>query len=590
MDVQLDDRAQELLREERDLLEDLYTLLQETGAPDETLEPLREMAETLGALFLVVVVGEFNAGKSTVMNALFGEVVMEEGPIPTTAKITILRHGDRPLTQQRSEFLTERRIPADLLRSLTLVDTPGTNSIVQEHQRITEDFVPRSDLVLFVTSFDRPLTESERTFLSYIREDWGRRLVVVLNKADLAASERDLTQVVDYIETNVEALMGMTPTVLPVSARLAFRAKTAAGGRDEALWAKSRFEALETFLTETLAGPEQVALKLDGPLDTAEQLLARTAARIDDRRAVLDTDRETLDHLQNQIDAARSDLETGYVPHLDRIEEVFADVRRRGVQFLEDTIRVSRINLLRNREKFRQQFSDQVISETTRQVEQVVTDAVDAILSRTMQLQQDLFRTFAERVQEARANGRFAADQGFAYDRREVFESIMSDADREIRAHDLRHEVSRIVENVYNDANLVMGAGVGAATAGGLGVVLLVTSALDAVGGLGLATGAAAMVYGATVLPRQRSKAIDAFTSRIDTLREEVQDALRTRLDREINEALDRVWATVEPFADFVESEAEAVRTATTTRDALTEHVTELREAVRRDVGPSSVT
>ncbi len=590
MDVQLDDRAQELLREERDLLEDLYTLLQETGAPDETLEPLREMAETLGALFLVVVVGEFNAGKSTVMNALFGEVVMEEGPIPTTAKITILRYGDRPLTQQRSEFLTERRIPADLLRSLTLVDTPGTNSIVQEHQRITEDFVPRSDLVLFVTSFDRPLTESERTFLSYIREDWGRRLVVVLNKADLAASERDLTQVVDYIETNVEELMGMTPTVLPVSARLAFRAKTAAGGRDEALWAKSRFEALETFLTETLAGPEQVALKLDGPLDTAEQLLARTAARIDDRRAVLDTDRETLDHLQNQIDAARSDLETGYVPHLDRIEEVFADVRRRGVQFLEDTIRVSRINLLRNREKFRQQFSDQVISETTRQVEQVVTDAVDAILSRTMQLQQDLFRTFAERVQEARANGRFAADQGFAYDRREVFESIMSDADREIRAHDLRHEVSRIVENVYNDANLVMGAGVGAATAGGLGVVLLVTSALDAVGGLGLATGAAAMVYGATVLPRQRRKAIDAFTGRIDTLREEVQDALRTRLDNEINEALDRVWATVEPFADFVESEAEAVRTAATTREALTEHVTELREAVRRDVGPSSVT
>jgi len=590
MDVQLDDRAQELLREERDLLEDLYTLLQETGAPDETLEPLREMAETLGALFLVVVVGEFNAGKSTVMNALFGEVVMEEGPIPTTAKITILRYGDRPLTQQRSEFLTERRIPADLLRSLTLVDTPGTNSIVQEHQRITEDFVPRSDLVLFVTSFDRPLTESERTFLSYIREDWGRRLVVVLNKADLAASERDLTQVVDYIETNVEELMGMTPTVLPVSARLAFRAKTAAGGRDEALWAKSRFEALETFLTETLAGPEQVALKLDGPLDTAEQLLARTAARIDDRRAVLDTDRETLDHLQNQIDAARSDLETGYVPHLDRIEEVFADVRRRGVQFLEDTIRVSRINLLRNREKFRQQFSDQVISETTRQVEQVVTDAVDAILSRTMQLQQDLFRTFAERVQEARANGRFAADQGFAYDRREVFESIMSDADREIRAHDLRHEVSRIVENVYNDANLVMGAGVGAATAGGLGVVLLVTSALDAVGGLGLATGAAAMVYGATVLPRQRRKAIDAFTGRIDTLREEVQDALRTRLDSEINEALDRVWATVEPFADFVESEAEAVRTASTTREALTEHVTELREAVRRDVGPSSVT
>ena len=411
--------------------------------PEETLEQLREMADHLDALFLVVVVGEFNAGKSTVMNALFGEVVMEEGPIPTTAKITILRYGERPLTQQRSEFLTERRVPADLLRHLTLVDTPGTNSIVQEHQRITEDFVPRSDLVLFVTSFDRPLTESERTFLSYIREDWGRRLVVVLNKADLAESESDLTQVVDYIQTNVEELMGVTPTVLPVSARLAFRAKTAEGGRDAALWEKSRFEALEQFLTETLAGAEQVALKLDGPLASAERLLERASIHIDDRRAVLESDRETLDHLQDQIDDARGDLEAGYAPHLDRIEEVFADVRRRGVQFLDDTIRVSRINLLRDRERFRQQFIDQVVSETTRQIEQVVTDAVDAILSRTMQLQQDLFRTFAERVKEARSNGRFAADRGFAYDRREVFESIMNEAERQIRSHDLRHEVPR---------------------------------------------------------------------------------------------------------------------------------------------------
>lgn len=589
MDVQLDDRAQELLQEERRLLKDLHALLEQTGAPEETLEQLREMTEHLDALFLVVVVGEFNAGKSTVMNALFGEVVMEEGPIPTTAKITILRHGDRPLTQQRSEFLTERRLPADLLRHLTLVDTPGTNSIVQQHQRITEDFVPRSDLVLFVTSFDRPLTESERTFLSYIREDWGRRLVVVLNKADLAESESDLTQVIDYIQTNVKEMLGVTPTVLPVSARLAFRAKTAEGGRDEALWEKSRFTALEAFLTETLTGPEQVALKLDGPLASAERLLERAATRIDERRAVLDTDRETLDHLQGQIDKARGDLESGYAPHLARIEEVFTDVRRRGVQFLDDTIRVTRINLLRDREKFRQQFNDEVVSETTRQIEQVVTDAVDAILSRAMQLQQDLFRTFAERVQEARSDGRFAADRGFAYDRREVFESIMNEADRQIRSHNLHHEVGRIVENVYNDANLVVGAGVGAATAGGLGVLLMVTSALDAVGGLGLATGAAAMLYGATVLPRQRRKAIDEFTGRIDTLRDEVQDALRNRLDSEIHAALDRVWATVEPFADFVESEKQAVAAAVEARDDLTGRIEAVREAVRRDVGTPDI-
>jgi hypothetical protein len=47
---------------------------------------------------------------------------------------------------------------------MNLVDTPGTNVILQRQQRLTEEFVPRADLVLFVLSADRPLTESEVSF------------------------------------------------------------------------------------------------------------------------------------------------------------------------------------------------------------------------------------------------------------------------------------------------------------------------------------------------------------------------------------------------------------------------------------------
>jgi GTP-binding protein EngB required for normal cell division len=574
------------LAEERDLLRRLLALMEATDAPETTAEQLRDVIDHLDALFLVVVAGEFNAGKSTALNALFGERVMEEGPIPTTAKITILRHGQTPLTRQQSEFVEERRVPADLLRHLTLVDTPGTNSVVREHQRITEDFVPRSDLLLFVTSYDRPLTESERQFLEYVRADWGRRLVVVLNKADLADGDADLRQVIDYLKTNVQELLGLHPQVFAVSARDALRAKLEGDGRDDPRWAASRFQALERFVTETLAGPDQVALKLAAPLETAERLLDRLTERLAERQRVLEDDRDTLAHLRQQAEEARADLEAGYARHLDAIEDVFADVRRRGLRFLDDTIRVSRIGLLRDRERFRQRFSEQVVSETTRQVERVVTGAVDDLLARAMRLQQELFRTFAARVEEGEGRtGRFAADRGFAYDRREVFDGIMQQAERQIRSHDVRHEVGRIVENVYSDTNLVVGAGVGAAAAGGLGAVLIVTSALDALGGLGLATGAAAALYGATVLPRQRAKAKREFTDRIDALQDEIATALRERLDREIDAALDRVWATIEPFAGFVEKEDEALADAETERAALAREIERLREAVRRDIG-----
>ena len=67
-------------------------------------------------------------------------------------------------------------------------DTPGTNAIHREHERLTREFVPRSDLVLFVTSADRPFTESERGFLQGIR-DWGKKIVVVVNKMDRVGAD-----------------------------------------------------------------------------------------------------------------------------------------------------------------------------------------------------------------------------------------------------------------------------------------------------------------------------------------------------------------------------------------------------------------
>lgn len=44
---------------------------------------------------------------------------------------------------------------------MTIIDTPGTNVILKRQQRLTEEFLPRADLILFVMSADRPLSESE---------------------------------------------------------------------------------------------------------------------------------------------------------------------------------------------------------------------------------------------------------------------------------------------------------------------------------------------------------------------------------------------------------------------------------------------
>ena len=152
----------QLLRRERSLLEDLRVLLVRLGAPEEDLVLIKQALHQLDELFLLVVVGEFNAGKTAFLNAMLGEKLLTEGVLPTTSQIQLLRHGDR-LTQEISgEDTLLVHLPVEWLREINLVDTPGTNAVIQRHQEITEHFVPRSDLVLFVTSADRPFSESER--------------------------------------------------------------------------------------------------------------------------------------------------------------------------------------------------------------------------------------------------------------------------------------------------------------------------------------------------------------------------------------------------------------------------------------------
>ena len=98
----------------------------------------------------------------------------------------------------RPDGIEETTAPAEALRALAIVDTPGTNAVLREHEALTRDFLPRADLVLFVTSADRPYTESERAFLEAIRE-WGKKVVLVLNKADLLETPEDVAKVVAFV-------------------------------------------------------------------------------------------------------------------------------------------------------------------------------------------------------------------------------------------------------------------------------------------------------------------------------------------------------------------------------------------------------
>src|SRR5512138_833641 len=194
----LTDEQARFLREEKEALAEVRLALTNVDLPREALTTLQDAILQLDELFLVVVVGEFNAGKSALVNALLGEKVLREGATPTTSRVTLVKWGDKIAEQVIDENFAIYTYPLPLLKELNIVDTPGTNAVIRYHERLTEEFVPRSDLVLFTTSADHPLTESERQFLERILA-WGKKVVLVLNKVDIFEDGAGLKEVTDFI-------------------------------------------------------------------------------------------------------------------------------------------------------------------------------------------------------------------------------------------------------------------------------------------------------------------------------------------------------------------------------------------------------
>ena len=580
-----------LLERERSLLGGLAGLLEAVGGSPETHRRLSELSESLDEIFLLVVAGEFNAGKSTLVNAIFGRRVMEEGPVPTTDKITVLRYGDDESVHRKSEFVTEHFVPHPLLHHLALVDTPGTNSIVREHQVLTEDFVPRADLVLFVTSYDRPLSESERVFLDYIQSAWGKQLVVAVNKADLAETEATLAQVLQHVRDGLAAHMGPeapAPLLFPVSARLALAAKEAAaqsgspeGYRADPRWESSRFGPFQRFVEETLGETTRIALKLTAPLDAASALIAEARTHLDASRSLLSKDAEDLAALDGRfadVEATLGDVVGRAVADVDR---ELLEMERRGVRFLDDTIRVSRLHVIRDRNAFREEFDRQVVRDAERRVEERLGEAADSVLRRVF----DLWKETYGRLTEVRDRSGKPTTDGFMYDRDEVLRDVLREARRTIETYDMSEEARRLLENARS------GITVGGAAAVGLGaaaVLLIYTTVFDVTGGI-LAAGAVAAL-GFVVLPMQRRRAVRDFSARVEALRGELREALQRELGEEVDAAVRKVRTLVDPVRTLVASQRERLGASAAQAERLAADADAIRADVRQQFGEASMT
>ena len=575
----LSQREQEVRAREQELLQRLGAAL-EAFQPDVDAADLRHFDQAraqLDQLFLLVVAGEFNSGKSSFINALLGERVLPEGVTPTTDRINLLRWGPDISERQLEAYLLERTHPAELLRDLNVVDTPGTNAVVRRHEELTRDFVPRSDLVLFVTSADRPFTESERLFLEQIRA-WGKKIVFVINKVDILADTAEREQVTGFVAQNASALLGRAPEIFAVSARQALAAR--ADGGDPELWAASGFATMEDYLLRTLDQEERVRLKLLNPLNVGLRLAATYKDAAFQALKLLADDVEAIENIDRQITAFHDEMLRDLEPRLGRLDTLLLEMELRGTAFFEDTIRIGRIRSLMDSDGVRREFERQVIGDTPERIEEEAGRVVDWIVERNLKLWQDIER-YIDRRRISRHEHAIIGDVGgFQYNREALLESIGRLAGRVVRSYNREEEARKIANEVQGTFTATALAEIGAV---GLGTVLvtLVTGAAADVTGILLA--AALGIGGFYLIPRKRRQAKQQFAARIAELRRQLHQALERQAHHEIGASADRINETIAPYRRFVETQRARLHDAraelVATEDALLRLKSELERA-----------
>jgi hypothetical protein len=436
------------------------------------------------------------------------------------------------------------QFPADLLRDVHIVDTPGTNAVLLRHEAITRDFIPRSDLVIFVTSADRPFSESERAFLEQIR-DWGKKVIVALNKIDILQSPEEQHEVQTFVTDQAGRLLGFEPEVFALSARQARQGESGPGAEG--------FAQFRRHLLDTLSETNRVRLKLLNPLGVALRVAQDEFERLQARAGILRADVEALSKVERHLELYQTDTEQEFERHLARIEAELLEMQLRGEAFIDDRMRLLNLRQMLNAGSMRQAFEEEVVGQAPERVEGFVREIIDWMVERELRQWRLMADELSRRKEtEALVDAAREAAGGFAYNRRQLLESLGARTERVIDDYDRSTEAARLASSVQESIAVVGILELGAVGLGLLLKALMVGAAADLSGLLAFSMLGA---LGLAILPYRRGAAKKELRQKMSAMRQRLKEVLEESFGREMEQARGRLHESIAPYQRFVRQE-----------------------------------
>jgi ribosome biogenesis GTPase A len=514
-------------KEKHEALRGLLTAslaLAENCSDTEASQIIKDRLSQMESAALLVFVGEVKSGKSSFVNALLGEDVCEVAPDPCTSGIQELVYGEERETQVLGQDWERVTLPMEVLREISIVDTPGTNSIIRNHQAITERYIPRSDLVVFVFPAKNPHTGTSWDFLSLIRKEWHRKTVFILQQSDLT-SPRELEINRERVQQYARERNVQNPVVFAVSAKLETEGKPGSG-----------YPEFRRYLSNAVQTGEVWQMKVNGARDTAVKIAERILKTLQGSLAELEDDRSfytgLLEKLASRKEKANSlrkmavdSMSISYNRLAGRLEQDFTEglragtIIRRTIPFLRDKDVKTWLKDLQS--NFEMSAKKEIEAESSR---------VSKDISEEMMV---MFSELTEAIdhRQQAVSGKVKINNP---DRADILASLQQQL-TDLRISDIADHKG--IEGTDVGRLSLAGGGLTA-----VGAVIAIASNLmifDITGGILAVTGAALI---AVTLTWKRSGILRDFSGKMRQSKEE----FRHRLDTEISRMFDKLFMEIE--------------------------------------------
>jgi GTPase SAR1 family protein len=539
------DQYLQLRSELESALGELLKLGAEMRRPAGVLDTLHALIADLRDPFLFVVMGEVKSGKSSLLNALFGQEFAKADVLPATDRVCIFRYAEQEKTVEVSPQLSERYLSIPLLRDFNVVDTPGTNTMVEGHQAITENFIPRADVILFVFSVANPWTQSAWNFLELLQAKWLKNVVFVLQQIDLREpSEIEIIR--RHLQDTAMRRLKFVPPIFAVSARKALLARTGAGDKEQ-LWRESHFGPLEEQIDLIVTESSTRILKLRSTVQTGRVMLDEFTEQLRKSVDVISRDEARLSQVDMVLESRKEQTSRQVAGFLRGVEQACRDAVTEGVKLLEKKLSFWQTwKLIFGKGESPRNFQTEVEAKLKQTIQPQVEHAVRLLESDLRGLWPQLHDMLDDRLGTELRQKIPQTTPDFARQRRELLQSI----ELALMERTSGRAMEQLLTEQFGETTNRLRVPLGVAAAGGIATAIAAASSAAIADVTGILAISAATL-GTVLIFTQRRKIVRAYEEQMKSKCAELLKAIEQQLLQTISLFYKEVSNTFQPLAAF---------------------------------------